>query len=396
LTTKAITPAAPRAEHWPKTIGYYIAFVALGMVSQSLGPTLSGLAAHTNSQLSQVSFLFTARAFGYLLGSMGGGRLYDRVPGHPLMVSVLGVMVLTMSITPVLSLLWMLTVVLFVLGLAEGTLDVGGNALLIWVHRGNVGPFMNGLPFFFGLGAVIAPLVIARALIATGDITWAYWMLAVLLVPALLWLMRLPSPTRLSDAGNGIAEPTNYRLITLVVLFLFVNVGIEVCFGGWIYNYAIAMDLAGKVTAAYLTSAFWIAFAFGRLIGIPLSAYFRPRTLLLTNLIGGLVSVLIILLWPQSATALWLGVAGSGLAMASTFAVTVTWTERRITLTGAATSWFLVGAALSGMTLPLLIGQLFESQGPRVTIFVILGNVLAAFVIFALLMIYGGQPKRST
>ena len=360
----------------------------------SLGPTISGLAEHTHTKLAAISFLFTARAIGYLCGSVLGGRLYDRVAAHPVMAGALCLMALTVTLVPLVSLLWLLVIVLFALGMAEGTMDVGGNALMGWVHGAGVGPYMNGLHFFFGLGAFISPLIIAQVMLATGDITWAYWILALLTIPAILWLVRVPSPAPLVAAHNEQAERPNYTLIVLVVLFLFVNVGIEVCFGGWIYTYAVAMKLAGVTTAAYLTSLFWGTFTFGRLIGIPLSARFRPRTLLLADLIGGLISVLVILIWPASEWALWIGVGGAGLSVASAFAVTVTWTGRRMTLTGAATSWFLVGASLSGMTLPWLIGQLFESTGPRVTMFTILAVVLLGFVVYSLLMVYGGPPRE--
>ncbi len=393
MTTKVITSPTGRADHWPKTVGYYIAFIALGMSAMSLGPTLAGLADHTHTKLAAISFLFTARAVGYLCGSVVSGRVYDRFSAHPVMAGALCVMALAVAIVPLISVLSMLAVMLFILGIAEGTLDVGGNAMLVWVHKGNVGPYMNGLHFFFGLGAFIAPLIIAQSIALSSDITWAYWILGLLTIPAIVWLARLPSPAPLVDAQTRTAEKPNYRLIALVVLFLFVNVGIEVCFGGWIFTYAYAMHLAGTTTAAYLTAMYWGSFTFGRLIGIPLSARYRPRTLLLADLIGCLISVSIILLWPTSESALWIGVAGAGLSVASAFAVTVTWTGRRMTLTGAATSWFLVGASLSSMTLPWLIGQLFESAGPRVTMFTILIDVLAGFVVYALLMFYGGTPK---
>lgn len=396
MIRKAIASTGARADHWPQTIGYYIAFVALGFTAMSLGPTLPGLAEHTHSKIAAISFLFTARAVGYLCGSLLSGRLYDRMAAHPVMASALGVMIVAMVTVPILSILWLLALVLFILGMAEATVDVGGNAMLVWVHRDGVGPFMNALHFFFGVGAFISPLIIAQVITFTEDITWAYWILAILVIPALLWLVRLPSPAPIIDAETKATEKTNYLLILLVVLFLFVNVGIEVCFGGWIYTYARAMNLASETTAAYLTALYWGTFTLGRLIGIPLSARFRPRTLLLADLIGCLLSVLIILLWPTSAVALWTGIGLGGLSVASAFAVTVTWTGRRITLTGVATSWFLVGSSLSGMSLPWLIGQLFESAGPRVTMFTILADVLLGFVVFGLLMFYGGAPKQST
>ena len=99
-----------------KTIGYCGAFVALGLAEAALGPTLPGLAKNTQTDLSEISFLFIARALGYLLGAFLGGRLYDRVPGHPVMATVLVTMVLMMILAPLMPLLWLLTAVLLVPG----------------------------------------------------------------------------------------------------------------------------------------------------------------------------------------------------------------------------------------------------------------------------------------
>ena len=186
-------PAMPEGERkTSKTIAYYVSFVALGLGFASLGPTLPSLAAHTRTELSQISFLFTAHSLGYLLGSLLVGRSYDRVPGHPLMAIALITMISMLVLVPLISLWWLLVAVLLVLGFGEGTLDVGGNTLLVWVHRDNVGPFMNGLHFFFGAGAFLAPIIIARAVLISGDITWAYWALALLISPIAVWLFFLP------------------------------------------------------------------------------------------------------------------------------------------------------------------------------------------------------------
>ena len=63
----------------------------------------------------------------------------------------------------------------------------------------------------------------------------------------------------------------------------------------------------------------------------------------LLKLVMTVLSIAILILWPQSTTALWIGVAGAGLAMASLFPVVISWAERRITITGFITSCFFVG-----------------------------------------------------
>ncbi len=86
-----ISPQQERSEYRSriiKTAAYYGAFVALGMAGVTLGPTLQGLATHTNTRLNEISILFVARSSGYMAGSFIGGRLYDRMPGHPVIAGM--------------------------------------------------------------------------------------------------------------------------------------------------------------------------------------------------------------------------------------------------------------------------------------------------------------------
>ncbi len=176
--------------------GYYAAYVALGLVGASLGPTLPGLAENTGVGLGEAGLFFTSRSLGYTLGSLYGGRAYDRLPGHTLMAGTIAMMVIALGLAPVTAVFWILLVVLFAMGVGEGTLDVGGNTLLLWQYRQRVGPYMNALHFFFGAGSFLSPIIVAQALELGGGIRWAYWVLALAIAPLALWLARLPSPRR--------------------------------------------------------------------------------------------------------------------------------------------------------------------------------------------------------
>lgn len=370
-----------------KTVAYYASFMALGLGLASLGPTLPGLAEHTRTDLSQISYLFTANSIGYLLGSLLGGRSYDRLPGHPVMAVALMTMTLMMVLAPLISLLWVLTGVLLGLGFAQGTLDVGGNTLLVWVHRHRVGPFMNGLHFFFGVGAFLSPIIIARAVSISGDITWAYWALALLMLPIAIWLPFLPSPGIQTTSKEGFVSQTNHLLVALVALFFFLHVGAEISYGGWIFTYAVTLKLTNKTIAAYLTSAFWGSLTLGRLVAIPITARFKPWSVLLGDVIGCLASGAVILLWPNSLTAVGVGTVGMGLSVASLFPTSLAFAARRMRITGRVTGWFLVGGSVGGMSLPWLIGQLFESFGPRIMILLVMIDLVLALV--ALFFLFG-------
>lgn len=339
---------------------------------------MPGLAAQVHTHLSEISFLFTARSLGYLLGSLRLGRLYDRAPGHPLMAITLVVMSVSMMLVPLMPSLWLLTFVLLVLGAAEGTLDVGGNVLLVRVYGKGVAPFMNGLHFFFGVGAFLAPIIVAQSFLFHQGIRLSYWIIACLLLPVAVWLFITRGPVLYADAGSRAVERADHRLIVLIALFLFLYGGAEIGFGGWIYTYTLRMNLSGETTAAYLTSAFWGSLTFGRLLSIPLAARFRPRSILLCDLLGCVASVGVILLWPGSLLLTLMGTIGLGLAMASIFPTTLTFAGRRMSITGRVTGWFIVGASAGSMSLPWLIGQLFERTGARITMILIISALIAA------------------
>ena len=130
----------------------------------------------------------------------------------------------------------------------------------------------------------------------------------------------------------------------LISTFIFLYVGAESGYGGWISTYALATGWDNEAEAALLTSAFWGALTAGRLLAIPMAVRFRPRTILIADLAGCLASISIMILWPNSYTLLWVGSIGLGFSMASVFPTAITLAERRMTITGGISRWFFAGA----------------------------------------------------
>jgi FHS family Na+ dependent glucose MFS transporter 1 len=383
LTTSTPTHPKPLLA----TFAYYASFVTLGMTTAIGGPALPWLAKHTSSPLSLLSSIFVAGSLGYMVGSQIGGRAYDRFPGHRIQALMLLGIALAAALVPVVRSLGYLVGILFILGTVQGSLDVGGNTLLTWVHGEKVGPFMNGLHFFFGVGSFTAPLIFAQVVLATGEIQWAYWLFCLLALPVAFWLWLLPSPEVRKEAPHLATTKPSTGLIILFMAFFAAYVGMEIGFGNWIYTYATRLNLANETVAAYLTSAFWGSFTLGRLLGIGISARLRPETILGIDFAGCLVGFGIILLWPASSLVLWIGAIVVGLSMASAFATAMALAEKRLGLTGSITGWFLVGGGIGGMFFPWLIGQLFERIGPRVTMPTLTGaallNICLLFVLLA-------------
>jgi FHS family Na+ dependent glucose MFS transporter 1 len=376
-----------------QTISYFVSFIALGMAMAALGPTLPGLAAQTHVGTGDISYLFTVRSFGFLLGSLFSGRYYDRLSGHNLMCATLLAMAVTLALMPLVPTLTILLSVMLILGLAEGAVGVGGNALLVWVHQSRVAPYMNALHFFFGLGGVLSPLIIKWTLPMSGNMMAPYLALAILTLPAMLWLLRLPSPQpeRASQEHSG-KEPIKYSLVLLIALLLALDIGAELGFGGLIHTFVLRMNLGDFNTAANVTSLFWGALTAGRLLGVPIATRLRPRTILLIDLIGCLFSITIAILWSTSLMAISVATACLGLSLSSVYPMVLTFAGRRMKIGGQEMGFFLVGGSAGGMLVPLLIGKLFDPIGPRVMLFTILFDVLVALLVYLFLIL--GFPAK--
>ncbi len=391
-------PSTASGSRLVRAFAYFLSFVVLGLILSAFGPTLPGLAGQTGSTLGQISIIFTANALGYIAGSLLGGRLYDRIPGHPVLAAVLLAVGVFLAALPLLAARWLLVVDFLLLGLVLGVMDVGGNALVVWLFGRDVGPYMNALHLSFGVGAFLSPILVDRVVVLTGGIRWTYWLLAALMIPVAVWVAFTKSPPRPDEGETDqtMSPAAGYTGLTiLLAALMFFHVGAELSFGGWIFSYASALGIGTATTARLLNSAYWGSFTIGRLIAIPLATRLLPRTMMILNLIGAAASVAVMMLFPGWPLAVWIGTLGLGFFVAPLFPTTINFAERRMPITGKVTGYFLVGANVGSMTVPWVIGQLFETVGPQTMISTVGVVVLIALALFVAIMRYTRGDARS-
>ncbi len=375
------------------TVGYYLAFICLGITTALLGPILPRLAEQTHTTIGQAGILFPASSLGYLVGVLLSGWLFDHIAGHKLMAGALLCMMLGLLLIPSIAWLGLVAIVIALLGTFGSSLDVGANTLIVWVHRRAVAPYMNGLHFFFGVGAALMPVLYSFIFQRTGSFTISMAVLAALMLPAMIYISLQKSPKPPETAQTGAAAPINTGLVLLAGACFFAYVGMEIGFGGWLFTYAQAKGLADVSTAAILTSVYWGAITVGRLLGIPLAVPFSPRTILLSDFAICLAGAGLIVFLPGSTTLLTIATILVGLGNASIFPTTINLLERRMVITGKVTSMIFVGVSLGGMFLPWLMGQLFVTAGPDAAITAILVDTLVALALY-LVLIFGVRGKR--
>lgn len=350
-----------------QTVAYYATFVLLGATISSLGPTLPFLAQNVGVSIGAMGSVFALRSLGYMVGSFSAGWLYDRLPGHRLLSGVLLLGCVGMILTPLapsLSLLWM---AVLLVGFSLGGMDVGSNTQLVWVHADRSGPYLNGLFLFAGIGGFLSPIFLGWTARLSGT-QWGYAVIGLLALPVVAWLLRTPAPTRRQHQAAESERPFRPLIFAAFCLLVFIFIGGEIGFSGWIYTYVTVAGVGDAGMATLLNSLFWLALALGRLAAIPLSARFRPSQLVLFNLVATFASLGLILIFPGRSTALWIGSLGTGFFLAPIFPTSFAYLERHMNITGSRTGVLWASGSLGGMTLPWVLGLQIDAWGPQTMI----------------------------
>jgi fucose permease len=255
-------------------------------------------------------------------------------------------------------------------GFTVAFLDLGPNTMITWVFGADVGPYLSGLHFSFGVGAFVGPMIAGWALARNGHCAWAWWIVAALLLPLAAAFAFAPSPAREEphDAPAQAEKSIDKGLAAIFVGLFFLYGGIEAGFGSWIYQYAVRLNLAETGAAAFLTSVFWGLLGLGRLGGVFLLGRLRPRQLLAVLAPCAVLSLGALLAFHDSRAAMWAGTAGMGLSLSCMFPTMLIYGGRRLSgaakVSGRVVSLLFVGSSLGGMTLPWLMGRAFEPWGP--------------------------------
>ncbi|KYO21633.1 major facilitator superfamily domain-containing protein 4A isoform X1 [Alligator mississippiensis] len=181
-------------------------------------------------------------------------------------------------------------------------------------------------------------------------------------------------------------------------LVLFMTDGITGEYSGFIYSYAVEEPLSvGHKMAGYLPSLFWGFITLGRLISILVSYRMKPTTMVFINVVGVLVTFLLLLIFSHSVAFLFVGTACLGLFLSSTFPSMLAYTEDILQYKGCATTVLVTGAGFGEMTLQLLVGSIIHEQGSYSFLVcgMIFGGLAFTFYTF-LLFFHRMHPKPSS
>jgi FHS family Na+ dependent glucose MFS transporter 1 len=375
------------------TVSYFYTFILIGLFVGVLGPTVPALSRQVDTSLGNMGFLFTARSAGFLVGALLLGRWFDRFDGHRVMLLGTLFVAVSLFLVPLSANFPMLLAVFVFMGASESSLDVGGNTLIARIHRDGVAPFMNGMHFFFGIGATLSPLIVAEFLNRGLGIFEIYLVAGVLTASGMALLARRRAPAAPSVSANDstLSPPKNLlssvrigerksdgMLLWLFALLFLFYTGAEVSFGGWLPSLVIRHGFGDEVEAGRVNALFFAVFTVARLVGIYVATLISPQKLLVIDLGIISVSLLLILLLPLSPALFVVLSCMIGAGMASVFPSAMSFANAVFGLTGRITSIIMIAAGLGLMVIPWLIGECLDAQGPSAAMMLLGVDVLLA------------------
>ena len=177
-----------------------------------------------------------------------------------------------------------------------------------------------------------------------------------------------------------------YGVVSILGLFIFLYVGLEVSYGSWIFTAVVTGPLGlTKNKAAILQSVFWGTFAFTRLFSVVLSMLnVRSAAMIAANLFGTLVASLIMTVFPQNEIAIWIATAVLGMSYASIYPTVMTWMSETVEPTGMTTSIIVTGGTLGDISIPSVVGVLITKASPNILFYLMFIGVIVSASLFAL------------
>ncbi|CAF4937474.1 unnamed protein product [Rotaria socialis] len=357
-------------------LALFYTFLSLGFGSGLIGPTLLKFGEQINSPLDRVVYILFTRSFGFLVGTLASGFLIDAFPllGRTFLACSLFFMSAATVIIPFMYHIIPMIIVHLMWSLTAGVVDNLSQLLTIrYYAQVNVNPYLQALHGAFGVGAFLSPLIIAPFLQDASPLDqwhYAYWLIGCLQIPNLVWISIYAIRDELCSKKhkeitleNKEATFEDRKLETTIVpddqtkssgkklflalmtIFILLYVGGESAFGAYIHTYASLHLNFKKDIAAYLNSVFWASFTLSRFCGVVLSIKLSPIQMLMTDLIGCIGSMSLLLILNKSSLILWIGSVLFGLSVGSIYPSAIAFTEKQISLTGRRISILAVGGS---------------------------------------------------
>lgn len=359
-------------------------FICLGISNSAIGPLLPELARNAHAPLESMGSVYTALFLGSIFTQLISGLIIDRLGQKPVLLIGIVLMVIGLGAYNFPLSFPALMAFTVLAGLGFGAVVLGNNFLIAQAFSERSVSALNLINFFFGLGAILGPAIVSLVLSHFGEARWVIGLdtlLYLVLVP-LFYRMSFPAQKQGQESLSIKRIPS---LLTPLIIALgsmvFLYVGIETGFGGWISTYMQKTTNLTVETASLVTSAFWLAFTIGRLLNTWLGLRLSAQRILLMNLT---LAVLGSVIFTAGIGNQWISILGTlliGLAFGPIYPTLIAVSSQaNLKNPGQTVSIVSALGGAGGMLIPLFQGYLIFLFGP-------ISNALLAVIVILIILL---------
>ena len=380
------TAATPTASASARSLTYaaYLSFVPIGIATVLLGPMLPTLSARWSLTYAQAGALFTVQYLAATCAVALSGVLVSRC-GFRFAIDS-GLVLMAAGLTFLLSgseLIGILCVAAYGGGL--GLAVPAANLLVAAVNPDRRSATLNVLNFFWSMGAVACPFLVAAA--AKGQ----HIPLFLLSVGGVALFIAIG----IAFLGRGIIEPATtldkgpllplararFDLFFILATLFFLYVGVENAFGQWMASYVKSLGTLATTTAVATPSFFYASLMFGRWLAPALLRRIDDVRLVQSGLLLACVGMSG-LMFSHHLISVASSACAAGLGLASVYPITISLMSRVFSSPRIGSVMF-VFSNIGGGLLPWIVGISSMRFGSlRVGLYVPLLGCLMMYVLY--------------
>ncbi|GHO94024.1 MFS transporter [Reticulibacter mediterranei] len=362
----------------------FFGLLLVGLLSGAWGVLLPGLSDFYRINKSVVGLLFFASATGYFLSALCSGFLTQKLGLRWYLILGTAAFLagnLILFIKPPFALVLLTRIFM---GIGVAVIEAGLNMFIAALPKNNTS-YLNYLHAFFGVGALIGPVVASFLLNAQWDwsATFLVWAaVTLLLLVGFIFFFHQPPVITAEESGEAMEGQKAQQLTTsaessllaalklpivwLATFYLFVYCGVETSIGNWAYSFLLEQRQEPELLAGWIVSGYWMGLTLGRFIFSDLAKrlHISISGMMYLALGGTLLGLLILTTVPGvAADALGFGLIGFSIGpiYPTTVALVPNLVPARVV---ANTIGFLIGLSTLGIAIfPWFAGTLAQYSG---------------------------------
>ncbi|KAL6706524.1 hypothetical protein ACN47E_005463 [Coniothyrium glycines] len=282
------TQAAAKLERWnaprsnlSRTMAAFWSFVVMGSNDAAYGALIPYLQEYYNLTFLVISLIFLSPLVGYTLSALLNNSIHLRFGQRGVAVIAPSCHLIAYIVIAVHPPYPVLVVIFMIAGFGNGLADAAWNA---WIgNMANPNEVLGFLHAFYGVGAVLAPLIATTMITKGNRLPWYYFyyvmigMAVIELVTstAAFWkataqVFRALNPRTTDTKDNRMKEALlrmpNARVTWLCAMFLLGYVGVEVALGGWIVKFMLEVRNGEEFASGMTATGFWMGITVGRIV----------------------------------------------------------------------------------------------------------------------------------